>query len=223
MAEPTQSTVRASIFRVFLRGWLLALICIVLGAITAGITSYVVSQRMLASDTTVAEQYDEPLWLRDMIVKKHMADFYSVYECSEGGDRPEIPCPDYIATVELRGPSKDTPPVIVPARNAKGEVVIDFKTKWEAATCFNASTGERICLPDRWDIDIVFAESVRPFATNAFDPGLGEWQGFRLFGAPSWGDDRLISPASDDTFEVYAGDPDSKMLSPRLPADRIGA
>lgn len=222
MAEPTQSTVHTSAFQGFLRRWLPTLICVVLAAVTAGTTSYVVSQRMLKSDTAVAERYDEPLWLRDLIVREHMFNFRSVYKCSDGSSRPEIPCPDYIATVDLQGPSKDTPPVIVPARNAKGEVVIDFKTKWEAATCFGASTGERICLPDRWDVEIIFAESIRPFATNAFDPGLGEWQGFKLYGPAAWGDNKLISPASNDRFEVYAGDHDTDVLSPRLPADRIG-
>lgn len=222
MAEPTQSTVRSSFFRSFLSRWPLALLCMVLGAVTAGVTAYVVSSRMLASDTTVAERYDEPLWLRDLIVREHMFDFRSVYKCSDVSGRPEIPCPDYIATVDLQGPSKDTPPVIVPARNAKGEVVIDFKTKWEPATCFGASTGQRICRPDRWDIEIVFAESVRPFATNMFDSGLGEWRGFDLYGPASSGDNRLVSPVSDDRFEVYAGDYDTDVLSPRLPADRIG-
>jgi hypothetical protein len=207
----------------FLRRYRLQLSIGLIIVVMAGFVPYLVISNIDRPAKAPAATYDEPLWLRDLIVNSHMSDFYSVYECSDGSGRPEIPCPDYVATVKFRGKAKDTPPVFTPARNAKGEVVIDFKAKWEPATCFNASNGQRICLDDRWDVTIVFAPAgVVPFATNEYDSQYVGWHGFKLFGRKSWGDDRLLSPTSTGTFEVYAGDPDPDMKAKRLPADRIG-
>lgn len=190
--------------------------------VLSGVMPYVVVRNMDRPQAASVEQHDEPRWLRDMVVQSHVDEFASVYECSDGTDRPEIPCPDYIVTAKLNGSAKDQPPTLKPARNAEGKIVIDFKSKWEPAVCFTASNGQRVCLPDRWDIKLVFADEAAPYATNQYDPVMDRWMGFKLFGIPSVMDDQLIPLGDDVAFEVYAGERYSDLKSPRLPADRIG-
>jgi hypothetical protein len=157
------------------------------------------------------------LWMQ----KRHYFDLWSGHDCiGSTHEDYEVPCPDYTAVIEFRGDREDTPPILTPAKNAKGEVVIDLKATWHPNGC-----GETVdsCRTQGWDVVPVFSDQVQPFAHNTYEPLFGRgWDGPRFFGPM---DKKFVGSdlSSGEKVEIYAGDPySSDEMGIPLTPDRLG-